>query len=295
MVASTVTDRLRRSFLYVPADDQRKLEKAPTTDADAVVYDLQDAVAEGRKATARENLVATVPDLDVGRTERCVRINPVGSDHWLADLRAALEADADTVSIPLVEEPWQVRTVVATARRLAEERDRPVPEFILILETPTGVFGGREITAACRTLDPVTALTFGIGDYARLTGGDPTADRVREFLAHRIVGYATLGGLQPISSVYPAVDDDERLRAIAREAAEIGFIGQSVIHPDQVATVNEAFTPTEAEVDRAREIVAGFEAAGESATTVDGVFVDDALARRYSQVIARAETLDDRS
>jgi len=289
-----MTDRLRRSFLYAPADDERKVRKAPTTGADAVVLDLQDAVAVDRKASAREVLVDVLPGLDVGRTERCVRIDPVGSDHWLADLRAALEAGADTVSLPLVEEPWQVRTAVAAAERIADDRDRPVPEFVVILETPAGVFGGRAIVTACRDLDPVTGLTFGVGDYARSTGGDPTAGRIRNFLEHRIVGYAALGGLQPISSVYPAVDDDERLRQIATDAAELGFVGQSVIHPDQVPVANEAFTPTAEEVDRAREVVAGFEAAGGGATTVDGVFVDDALARRYSQVIARAEALEDR-
>lgn len=288
-----MTRRLRRSFLYTPADDRRKVEKAADAGADAVVYDLQDAVPAEGKAAAREVLTGVVPDLAVGDTEVCVRVNPVGSDHWPADVAAALDAGADTLSLPLVESPEQVRTAVDAAERAATERGRPAPELLLILETPRGVFGGRAIAEACRELPPVTGLTFGVGDYARATGGTPTAPRIRSFLAPRIVGLAALGGLQPVSSVHPAVGEPDRLRAIAEAAAELGFVGQSVIHPDQVPVANEVFTPDEATVRRAREVLAGFEAAGGGATTVEGTFVDHALAERYRQVVARAEALED--
>lgn len=281
------------------------VEKAARTDADAVIYDLQDAVDADRKGVARDVLRELVPTLEYGSTEVCVRINPVGGDHWLADAMAAVDAGVDTVSLPLVEDPSQIRIAVETVGRLAAESDAAgdgtvepadeeedaVPECIVILESPSGVFNALEIAEACTTLDPVTGLTFGVSDYARTVGGTPTSRRLREFLNHRIVGTAAVGGLQPISSAYPKVGDADELARIADVADEVGFVGQSVIHPDQVPIVNDAFTPDPAEVEWARTLLRKFDASERGALTVDGVFVDDAIAERYRQVVERADAV----
>jgi citrate lyase subunit beta/citryl-CoA lyase len=137
----------------------------------------------------------------------------------------------------------------------------------------------------------VTALSFGIGDYARATGGVPTSERIREFLSHRVVACAAIGGLQPISSVYPDVGDETGLRRVAERAREVGFVGQSVIHPAQVAVVNETFTPSEETVARVRTLVAAYDDAERGALVHDGVFLDEALVERYRRLLARAETL----
>lgn len=286
-----MSSRLRRSFLYTPADRPDLMAKAPQTDADAVVFDLEDAVRPDAKADARENLRTVVPDLDARDTEVCVRINGPASDRWRDDLAAAIDAGVDTVSLPMVESPTQVRSAVETATHLTADS----PEFVVLLETPEGVFAGRDIAEVCADLPSVTALTFGVGDYARSVGGVPTEERIREFLNHRIVGYAAIGNLQAISSVYPDVGDVDALRRTAERARDVGFVGQSVVHPDQVPVVNEVFTPSAAAADEARRLLDGFEAAGTGAAVVDGVFLDEALLDRYRTIVRRFESIRESS
>ncbi len=267
------------------------MEKAANADSDAITFDLEDAVRPEDRPAARENLRAILAAVDFGTTEIATRINAVGTDDWRADLETAVEAGVDTVTVPSVETPEAVVQVVSAVRRLTDEP----PELILLLESPEGVFDGRAIAAVAGRHREVTALSFGVGDYARATGGEPTSDRIREFLNHRIVGFAAIGGLQPISSVFPDVNDTDRLRVVAERAVELGFVGQSVIHPDQVAAVNEVFTPDDAAVDAARAHVAAYEASDRGAFVHDGVFLDEAIVERYRRLVARAEALGARS
>jgi citrate lyase subunit beta/citryl-CoA lyase len=263
------------------------MEKAATSGADAVVFDLEDAVRPEHRPVARETLVDVLGSVDFGTTEVCTRVNGLATDEWAADLDAAVAAGVDTVSLPMVESSTEVERAVDGLRARTDDP----PEVVVLLESPRGVFGGREVAETCARLPEVTALTFGIGDYARATGGLPTSDRIREFLCHRVVGFAAIGGLQPISSVYPDVGDEAGLRRVAERAQEVGFVGQSVIHPAQVPVVNEVFTPSEETVSRARALVAAYDASGRGALVHDGVFLDEALVERYRRLLARAEVL----
>lgn len=283
-----MVERLRRSFLYTPGDSPEMLAKAATAGADAVTVDLEDAVRPEDKPQARENLRTVRESADFGETELSTRINGVRTDHWRLDLEAAVDAGVDTVTLPMVETADEVETAVST---LLELSDDP-PELVLLLESPEGVFTGREIAETAARIDEVTALSFGVGDYARATGGEPTSPRIREFLTHRIVGFAAIGGLQPISSVFPDVSDRDALREVAERAAEVGFVGQSVIHPRQVAVVNEVFTPESEVVATARAHVEAYETADRGAFVHDGTFLDEALVERYRRLVARADAID---
>jgi len=274
-------------MLYAPADNPELMEKTAATEADAVIFDLEDAVREERKPTARETLREVLADVDFGEKELCVRVNGLDTDHWHADVRAAVDAGVHTISLPKVERPWEVRAAVSVAGAIADDP----PEFIVILESPRGVFAGPAIAQACAALPPVTGLTFGVGDYARATGGSPTSTEIRSFLNHRVVAFAAMGGLVPVSSVYPDVTDDAALRQVAETARELGFVGQSVIHPKQVAIANDVFTPAEEEVERARSLLRAFEETDRGAVVVDGVFLDEALADRYRAVVARYDAV----
>lgn len=282
-----MTERLRRSFLYTPADRPEMLERAADTAADALVFDLEDAVRPSDRPTAREHLATALETVDYGDTEVCVRINAIGTDDWLDDLTAAVAAGVDTISVPMVERPEQVEAVVEAAAQRADDR----PEIILLLETPTGVFDGREIVRTARELPAVTGLSFGVGDYARAVGGTPTSDEIRRFLNHRVVGLAAIGGLQPISSVYPSAGDLDVVRSVAEAARDVGFVGQSVIHPDQVPAVNEVFTLSAEEAQRAVGLVERYEASDLGAVVVDGEFLDEPLVDRYRRQLRRYEAV----
>lgn len=285
--------RLRRSFLYTPTDSPGMIRKGPTTGADAVIYDLEDAVAPEDKSDARGNLRTVVPDLRedeagaVEAIELCVRINGLETDHWLADLRAAADARVDTVHVPMVERAWHLRTVVEAATQLFAES----PEFFALLETPRGIEHGREIAEAADGMAAVTGLSYGMSDYSVTIGASQKSDRVRTYLDQRILSFANVGTMDPVSPVYPDAGDTETVGEIARRAAELGFVGQTVIHPDQVEVVNETFTPSAEAAERAKRLVDAFEAADVGRTVAEGVFMDEAQVTRYRSVVERYEEI----
>lgn len=288
-----MTTRMRRSFLYTPADSSRMMRKAPTVNADAVIYDLEDSVAAENKTDARENLRTVIPEIrrdqpdEAERTEFCVRINGVETDDWLSDVTAAAEAGMDTVHIPMVEHPWQVRVVVETATRLFDDP----PEFFLLLETPLGIASGSEIAQTAAQLPHVTGISYGMSDYAVAIGASQKSSRVRTFLDPHVLSLAHIGGLDPVSPVFPDTTDESRLREIATNASKFGFVGQTVIHPDQVAVVNDVFTPSREEAERAKRLVDAFDAADVGRTVAEDVFMDEAQVKRYRGVVARYEQL----
>ena len=281
------TRRLRRSLLYVPADRPELVPKALATDADAVVVDLEDAVRPAEKADARAGLTEALAGHDRGGIELFVRVNDRSTEWWADDLRAAVEAGADAIHLPKVESAEGVR---ALDDRLDALGAADV-EAVAILETPTGVFDGRAIAAAIAESSAVTGLSFGAADYARAVGGSPDAGSIRSFLAHRVVGLAAIAGVHPIASAYTDIPDLGGLREAAEAAREIGFVGQSTIHPDQVPVVNEVFTPTEVEVERARELLDAFESGAGGAARVGGVVLDEATIGRFRRRIRRYEAV----
>ena len=263
------------------------MANAADAGADAVTVDLEDAVRPADKPQARENLRALRDAAEFGETELSTRINGLHTELWRTDLDAAVNAGVDTVTLPMVETGGEVETAVS---RLRELSNTP-PEVVLLLESPEGVFAGREIAEAAARLEEVTALSFGVGDYARATGGEPTSERIREFLNHRVVGFAAIGGLQPVSSVFPDVQDTDALRKVAECAAEVGFVGQSVIHPKQVPVANEVFTPDPETVAAARAHIDAYETSDRGAFIHDGTFLDEALVERYRRLVARADAI----
>lgn len=275
----------RRSLLYAPANDPSTVRKALASDADGVTIDLEDTISEAELPSARDS-IAAVCDEDAAATELAVRINDLTSDHWRRDLEAAVAADVDTVRLPKVQSGRQVRTAVETARAI----DGKTPSFILTLETPAGILADSDVAAAGAEFPEVSGISPGVADYARSTGAEPTAD-LRRFLDHRIVAVAAVGSLTPIAPVYTDIDDLEGLRTQAERSGRVGYVGQSAIHPDQIPVINDVFTPSADRVDRARRIVERFDAADSNSVTVDGTFVDTAVADRHRRLLERHRTI----
>lgn len=276
----------RRSALYTPADDERLLEKAVDTPADAFIFDLEDAVPGDARDVARENLRTVVPSLDTDR-EVAVRVNGPRTDPFAADVTAAVDAGADALVVPMVETAGDVGTAATALPDRSSGPDGDPPPLRVTIETPTGIHNGDAIAAACREAD-VSSLSFGFADYCKALGTVGTPDAVRQRLELKAAEIAAMAEVAPFASVHLDVDDEDGLRRAAERARDLGFAGMTAIHPDQLPVINEVFTPDDAAVAEARRLVEAFDAAERDSLRVEGVFLDRATVDRYRRLLERA-------
>ena len=266
--------RPRRSCLTVPASSPRMLEKAATLPADEIVVDLEDGVAPEDKTDETRARLAGVVRAGARGTV-AVRINGVRTRWWRDDLAAAAEAGPAVVVIPKVESADDVAMVSGLLP--------PGTGIEAQIETARGLVEVERIAEAGHGLE---ALVFGPGDFGAsigvpvLTIGEGSWD----YALARIVVAARAFGLQTVDGPYAAIRDLDGLQASARSALAHGLDGKWVVHPDQIAPVNEVFTPSPEELERARRILA----AGEGAGLVDGEMVDKATHRLAEALVARA-------
>jgi citrate lyase subunit beta/citryl-CoA lyase len=279
-----------RSLLYVPASSERFLAKAHERGADAIILDLEDAVAPAEKARARAALSEAV--LAVGRNGATVfvRINAVATGLAFDDADAACRAGAFGLFVAKVQAPGDLARIDelldVTEREVA--RERPMA-LVPMLEDPGAVLDARALAAASRR---AFALVSGSEDMATAMGAEPTPEvlRLPKLLVHlaaKAAGLLSFGMLRTVADF----KDAESVAASAREARTFGFDGASCIHPSVVPILNAAFTPTAAELDRARRMVAAFEAAkaaGEGAFLFDGKMVDEPVVARARRMLAHA-------
>ena len=254
-----------RSMLFVPGHRPDLAAKAPRSSPDVVVLDLEDAVPPATKAEARPAVAEAAAALR-GRVPVCVRVNPPGTP-WFADDVAALPEGLAAVVVP----KWEARVDLGA----------PV---VAGLETVAGV-------ADVRTLlgPPVVACYFGAEDFVADLGGVRTRDNTEVLYARSAVCIAArLAGVPALDMVTLDYGDGDRFTEEAAGARALGYAGKLCIHPAQVTLANEAFTPSEAEVDRARRLLAAFDAAGGAATSFEGEMVDEVVAVHARTVLARA-------
>jgi citrate lyase subunit beta/citryl-CoA lyase len=262
-----------RSVLFVPANRPELAAKAPRSAPGAVVLDLEDAVPPAAKVDARGSAARAAAEL-AGVVPVCVRVNPPGTE-WFADDVAALPPDLAAVVVPKLDSAAQL---VEVAGALG---DRAV---VAGLETVRGVADAREVLRS-----PVAACYFGAEDYVADLGGVRTPGNAEVAWARSFVAVAArLAGVPALDMVTIDFGDDDRFVAEAREARALGYAGKMCVHPAQVALAEVAFRPTDDEVDRARRLLAAFEAAGGETIAVDGQMVDEVVAARARAVSAGA-------
>jgi citrate lyase subunit beta/citryl-CoA lyase len=282
----------RRSVLFSPGDQPKLMRKAPTTGADVVVFDLEDAVAPNRKATARESVREVLADLaadaeggtDAG-PEVCVRVSPAGKGA-AADLDAVLDV-ADRGPNALMVPKAESADDVALLADLAAERDADLPIFALV-ETAAGVLHAEAIADA----DPTDALVFGAEDLAADIGATRT-DEGTEVLHARehVVLAASAADIDAIDTVYTDFEDEEGLRAETAFARDLGYDGKLAIHPAQVDPINEAFTPDPERIEWARRVLDAYgeaEKDGRAVFAVDGEMIDAPLLAQAERIRERA-------
>jgi citrate lyase subunit beta/citryl-CoA lyase len=272
-------------MLFTPADNPSRMHDAAETEADACIFDLEDAIPKDRQEEARDNLHDLVDEIDFEDKQVYTRIENPGTEYWLGDLRAAIDAGVDGVSIPKVESTHDVHVVTEAARQMATDP----PDFRVGIESPEGVFSGAEIARFCRDRPSVTAISFGSADYCRAIGAPEINDRVKEFMSHVFIGYAALGDLDAYASGTLEIDNLERLRTLLEQQRELGYVGASCIHPKQLATINDVFTPDEEEYEQAKKLVAGYDDYDGDSVVIDDVFLDTATADRYRELVRRYE------
>jgi len=283
--------RARRALLYMPGDDRHKIEKALTLGVDCICMDMEDGVALNHKAEARRIIAAALGELDFGRAERLVRINPVGSGLEAEDLEQVLAARPDGIVVPKVETAEQPAWVSGKIEAAELAHGWPIKSIAMlaVVESAKGILNLKEIAAASR----LQALVFGAEDLAADLGAVRTPAAWEVFYARSaLVTAAAANGLQAIDMVSVDFTDLEGLRQQAAFGVQMGFSGKQTIHPNQVAPVQAAFTPDDESVARARRLVAAFEAhqnEGTGAFALDGRMIDMPLVKAARNVLARAQ------
>ena len=282
----------RRALLYMPGDDRRKIEKSTTLGVDCVCMDMEDGVAISHKTEARAVIAQAMKDLDFGNSERCIRINSVGSGFEKFDLAAAIATNPDSVVLPKVETATQVRSISEYIEiyELSSKLNIGSIRLLVGVETAKGILNLKEIADADKRLD---AIIFGAEDYAASIGATRTKDATEVLYARSAVVTACAANeLQAIDMVYIDFRDTEGLRFEAEQGARLGFSGKQIIHPNQVEVVQEAFTPSAVAIEYAQRVVAAFAASqkeGRGAFALDGKMIDMPLLKNAKKVLDRAK------
>ncbi len=276
--------RPRRSVLYLPGANARALEKAATLPADALVLDLEDAVAPDAKEEARERVVQAAASGGYGDREVVIRVNGLGTPWHEEDLRAAAAAGPDGILVPKVASGSEVRQLVeALAAAGAPERTR----LWAMVETPAAMLHAEEVAGGSERL---VVLVLGTNDLTAELHAEHVPGRAPLLaalslclLAARATGTAILDG------VYNAVRDADGFEAECRQARQLGFDGKTLVHPSQVEPCNRVFAPSADDVERARRVTEAFaeaEREGRGVVVVDGRMVENLHVREAERVLA---------
>lgn len=281
-----------RSLLFTPADAPRKIAKGATLPADAIIADLEDAVAPSRKIEARSLLTESFRSLPRKGPLRCVRINPVHSPYWPDDLLETFPAMPQAYVIPKVEAATDLQLVSEQLNRLEDTAGIPIGtvQLLAIVESAAGVLNLRDIAGA----DPrLAALAFGAEDYAGSIGAQRSRAGWEIFYARSAVVTASAAfGLQAIDTVYTDLNDESGLAEECQVVKNLGFRGKLAVHPLQVDVINHAFTPDISEVAAAKRLIAVFEAhlrTGQGVCVLDGKMVDMPMFLAAQDLLSRAD------
>ncbi|WP_112321888.1 HpcH/HpaI aldolase/citrate lyase family protein [Oceanibium sediminis] len=273
-----------RSVLYMPGSNARALEKARSLAADALILDLEDAVAPDAKDAARDLVCAAIAE-GFGARKVLLRVNGADTPWGSADLEAAIAARPDGILLPKVNGPADIARVAA-----AMGADHPSTLWAMI-ETPRGVLNALAIAEA----PGMEGVVLGTNDLVKDLGARPGPDRAalvpalaQTLLAARACGLVCLDG------VYNAFKDEAGLRAEAEQGRSLGFDGKTLIHPAQIAIANEVFGPTEAEIAESKEIADAYEAAreqGKGVAVLNGRIVENLHVETARATLAKADAI----
>jgi citrate lyase beta subunit len=271
------TVRPRRSVLYMPGANTRALEKARTLPADALIFDLEDAVAPDAKEAARGNVVQAAKSKAYGKREIAIRCNGLATPWGKADVAAIATSGADAILVPKVESAGDLANIVSLLDKARAPQSLAV---WAMMETPMGILRAEEIASSHKRLQLFVMDTPMRLPLLTALGLGRLAAR-----AH---------GLTILDGVYNDIQDDEGFKAVCRQGLEMGFDGKTLIHPSQVEPCNEIFAPSAAELEMAGKIVAAFKAAqaeGKGVVTVEGRMIENLHVEQAERALALAAAI----
>lgn len=279
--------KLRRSALYMPANNPRTIEKAKALAADCIILDLEDAVAVEQKAQARQAAVEAVNAGGFGYREMAIRINGRDTQWFDDDLQAVAKSKACVVVIPKVEEAETVQAVAAAIPKHME--------VWAMIETPRGVANVESIAMADKKM---TCLVMGTSDLAKELRVPHTPDRLGFLYSlGRCVLAARWAGVDILDGVHLDFANLDAYRAVCEQGRSLGFDGKSLVHPNQVEDANRIFAPSLEDIDRSRRILAAWQdaiARGAGVAVVDGKLVENLHAAEAERTLAFAKLLAER-
>ncbi len=280
----------RRSVLYMPGANDKALEKAKTLPCDAVIFDTEDSVAPDMKAIAREKVAAAVRSGEYGRRELTIRINGLDTEWWRDDLESAAAAGPSAVVVPKINSADDVAKVESVLAGVAGADDVAI---WAMLETPAAMERAVEIATSSERL---TVLVMGTNDLAKeLRAGLVPGRAPLLWGLGRCLNAARYAGKVILDGVYNDVKNPDGFAAECAQGAEMGFDGKTLIHPTQVEPCNDAFAPSEAEVEHSRKVIEAWEAGiaeGKGVITVDGRMIENLHVDNARRALAIAAAID---
>ncbi|MCR9112852.1 MAG: CoA ester lyase [Rhodobacteraceae bacterium] len=275
-----------RSVLYIPGSKERALDKARQLETDAIIFDLEDAVAPDAKAEARQTLAKALADGGYGKRVKVVRINALNTEWGLEDVRVLANAGADIILLPKVN-------AYPDVDNLADIIGPDMPIWAM-METPASVFNAREIAAHRQ----VTGLVSGTNDLTKELGCRYRADRLPLMQSLQMIVMAARAsrGVVALDGVYNRFRDGDGLKAECEQGRDLGFDGKTLIHPAQIEVTNTAFAPTQSEIDLAQRQIEAFEESqkqGQGVAVVDGQIVENLHVVAAQRILAKAEAIAD--
>jgi len=279
--------RPRRSVLYMPGSNARALEKARTLPADALILDLEDAVAPDAKDLAREQVCAAVAARGFGKREIIIRINALTTAWGEADLAAAMKAEPHAILVPKISSPGELQAIDAKMKNAA-----PGIALWAMVETPLAILNIGTIAGAGGRL---SCFVMGTNDLIKEVRGNHTKDRMNLAAALGLsVAAARAYNLAIIDGMFNDIQDSDGFAAICAQGRSFGFDGKTLIHPTQVEPCNAIFAPSPEEVDAARKIIAAFdlpENKGKGAIKLDGRMVELLHAEIAQRTVALSDAI----
>jgi len=290
--------KLLRSWMFVPGDRQRMIDKAMGLEVDAIMMDIEDGVAPAEKETARKQIAASLDALApklkadpwLKTPARYVRVNPPGTDRIADDLHAVIRPGCEGLVVSKVDRPDQVHEVDAALMKLEKERGMNPGEVRLLvaIESPIGLFNAYPIASSSPR---ILGLIFGAEDFCREMGLPLRRDGEANDLIYarsHIATAAAAAHVQSVDGVWVDLNDPDGLKVFARQARRLGMSGISIIHPSQIVDANAAFTPTPEDMAYAEDVLQAFDdarARGEGAIAFRGQLLDFPIVDRARQTV----------
>ena len=285
------TFRPRRSVLYMPGSNARAQEKAKTLPADAIILDLEDAVAPDSKEAARDQVCASVTGGGYGGREMIIRVNGLDTPWGEEDIKAASQAAPDAILIPKVESAQMVEQALT---RMDSAGAPETTALWCMMETPRGILRAEEIAGASPRIG---GLVMGTSDLVKDVHALHTRARLPMLTSLAIcILAARAEGLAVMDGVYLDLKNADGFRDVCVQGLELGFDGKTLIHPGQVAPANDVFAPDAEEVAHAYKVIEAFAAAekeGKGVVVVDGQLVENLHVENAKRLVALAEAISD--